>query len=411
MNSYKINTIWIFRLLISVVTLAYFFNASVVLAFKEIEEPLWLKESPVQETEPATEKLPVPDVTDKILNHPYTKTFIISAYYSPQPGQAKYVTGSYEGDIRLNGRGTNGADGTPVYPGMLAAPKTYPFGTKMTIPGIGTAAVHDRGGAIVSSGMYGNAYDRLDIWMGYGDIGLKRALSWGKRTVNVTVHGIAPHLKEDVILEGYDPSEKVIANHTSTKENAVSPVISSLFSRQLAIGSSGQDVRQLQEILKQHNYYSGTITGEFDERTRNAVSNFQVEKGIIQSENSFGSGHVGPKTMSILAGIKIRVTHAEENTIFLSDHFAADLKSGDTGFEVRKLQEELRRINLLGIESTGYYGEITEHAVFKFQQIHKLAGDKSSSGAGIFGPMTRSKLNEIVRARLEKDSLIEMRKS
>ena len=67
----------------------------------------------------------------------YQQTFIISAYYSPIPGQAKYVTGSYEGDIRLNGSGVNSADGTPVYPGMIAAPSTYAFGTKMNIPGIG----------------------------------------------------------------------------------------------------------------------------------------------------------------------------------------------------------------------------------------------------------------------------------
>ena len=62
-------------------------------------------------------------------NYPYVKTFKISAYYSPLPCQEKYTTGSYEGDIRLNGSGVNSADGTPVYPGMIAAPKTYSFGT------------------------------------------------------------------------------------------------------------------------------------------------------------------------------------------------------------------------------------------------------------------------------------------
>ena len=53
----------------------------------------------------------------------YVETFIISAYYSPVVEQMKYVTGSYEGDIYLNGGGVHGADGTPVYPGMIAAPK------------------------------------------------------------------------------------------------------------------------------------------------------------------------------------------------------------------------------------------------------------------------------------------------
>lgn len=101
------------------------------------------------------------------------QTFTITAYYSPLPCQEYYVTGSYEGDKRLNGNGTHGADGTPVYPGMIAAPKSYAFGTKLHVPGVGNVAVHDRGGAIVTSGSQGQAYDRLDIWMGYGDKGLK----------------------------------------------------------------------------------------------------------------------------------------------------------------------------------------------------------------------------------------------
>lgn len=97
------------------------------------------------------------------LEAPRQQTFVISAYYSPMPNQAKYVTGSYAGDIRLNGDGVKAADGSHVYPGMIAAPKSYAFGTKMKIPGVGIVAVHDRGGAIVHSGERGNSYDRLDV--------------------------------------------------------------------------------------------------------------------------------------------------------------------------------------------------------------------------------------------------------
>lgn len=44
--------------------------------------------------------------------------------------------------------------------------------------------MHDRGGAIVPAGERGYNYDRIDVWMGYGDEGLKRALWWGKRTIS-----------------------------------------------------------------------------------------------------------------------------------------------------------------------------------------------------------------------------------
>lgn len=51
------------------------------------------------------------------------RTFLATAYYSPLPNQASYYRGSYEADIRLNGKGSHGADGTPVFAGMIAAPK------------------------------------------------------------------------------------------------------------------------------------------------------------------------------------------------------------------------------------------------------------------------------------------------
>lgn len=97
---------------------------------------------------------------------PENKRFIVTAYYSPLPDQSFYLRGSYEADLKLNGNGTHGASGKPVYPGMLAGPKTYAFGTKVYLEGLGVGTVDDRGGAIVSSGSRGYDADRLDIWMG-----------------------------------------------------------------------------------------------------------------------------------------------------------------------------------------------------------------------------------------------------
>ncbi len=300
---------------------AFFFTRIETAVAQGEEMPEWLADSSTAETpSPAT-----PAVSELPVVSSYDKTFIISAYYSPLPGQERYVTGSYAGDIRLNGRGTNGADGTPVYPGMVASPKTYAFGTKMTIPGIGTVAVHDRGGAIVTSGARGNAYDRLDIWMGFGDKGLRRALQWGKRTVTVTVHGVDPTIQEQIALENYSDDER----------------------------------------------------------------RAPVAKPAVASQTA-------PTSKA----------HAESEQVELTETFAVNLKLGDSGVQVRELQEELRRVHLLGIEPTGYYGEVTAHAVFKFQQIHKLAGEKDSLGAGVFGPKTRTALNAIVAARLRTEILV-----
>jgi hypothetical protein len=68
----------------------------------------------------------------------------ISGYYSPKPVQDIYTRDTYEAEIRLNGRGTHGASGAPVFNGMVAAPKNYAFGTVIVIPGLGIGQVKDR---------------------------------------------------------------------------------------------------------------------------------------------------------------------------------------------------------------------------------------------------------------------------
>ncbi len=97
----------------------------------------------------------------------FTETILIAtAYYSPLPGQSYYLRGNYEAEKRLNGNGTHGASGKAVFEGMIAAPKSYAFGTKVYIEGLGVGSVEDRGGAIVPAGFRGYEHDRVDIWMG-----------------------------------------------------------------------------------------------------------------------------------------------------------------------------------------------------------------------------------------------------
>ena len=64
------------------------------------------------------------------------RTFIVTAYYSPLPNQSFYFKGNYNAEKRLNGNGTHGASGTPVFTGMIAAPKSYDFGTNIFFPGL-----------------------------------------------------------------------------------------------------------------------------------------------------------------------------------------------------------------------------------------------------------------------------------
>jgi peptidoglycan hydrolase-like protein with peptidoglycan-binding domain/3D (Asp-Asp-Asp) domain-containing protein len=345
----------------------------------------------------------------------YVQNFIISAYYSPLPGQNRYATGSYEADIRLNGNGTNGADGTPVYPGMIAAPKTYAFGTKLEIPGIGLVTVHDRGGAIVPAGQRGHAYDRLDVWMGYGDDGLLRALQWGKRTVETKVYGVRPELKDEVYLSGYSETERFVQNTLLAPLN---------FPNDLDYGSSSDSVKKMQEHLLDWGYLT-EASGFYGDETAQALLEFQIDFGIVDDASELGAGHFGLKTrtqfdkllkseeeadaiVSVQRGKNLLAKYPDldESPI----QFGQALGLGDSGDQVRLLQEELSSIGFFRAAITGEFGEVTEHAVFKFQQSQGLVQSLNDSGAGYFGPNTRAALNGITDSRYSMKSQLALQR-
>ncbi len=374
--------------------------------------------------------------SDGVVSYPYTGMFTISAYYSPLPCQSKYATGSYEGDIRLNGSGVRGADGTPVYPGMIAAPKSYAFGTKMDIPGVGLVAVHDRGGAIKSYSGVNGVYDRLDIWMGYGDKGLERALKWGKRNVEVVVYGQNDSLKEQITLPGYSESEKVpnqcvyeepnsfaeITFDTEPKVVRVEEEKSEFFAKDLKFGDSGPAVRQLQEELTSVNLYRGPLTGYYGELTEHAVFKFQQTQSLVLEKGSPYAGVFGPKTRDRLNEIvsariytgRILAEASETKTIVVekveediqeyeekesiiaagNDLLAVELNFGDTGQEVKLLQEFLKDEGYFsGFLITDYFGPITKASVLKFQIEQGIVDNKDDQGAGRVGPATLQAIN------------------
>ena len=275
------------------------------------------------------------------------RKLLVTAYYSPLPNQSFYIKGSYAADIRLNGRGTNGADGTEVYVGMLAAPKTYPFGTRVNIPGLGVGEVHDRGGAILAH----KDYDRIDVWMGHGEEGLARALNWGARIVHgevyFTAHQVEPGLSfswvsselpasmvarlqartqankqanpaaflkdsnanptsvppaaptpTTVVTPAPTPATKVVEKEnkeiTRLEQNLV------LLASGLGKDASGEGVQNLQRMLWDLGYYKGEITGYYDQVTIDAVFQFQIENGIISNEWDKGAGYFGKRTLEAL---------------------------------------------------------------------------------------------------------------
>ena len=235
------------------------------------------------------------------------KTFIVTAYYSPLPWQNEYAKWTYEADIRLNGNGINGASGTPVFTGMIAAPKTYAFGTQIFFEWLGLGRVEDRGGAIVEAYVRGQAYDRIDIWVGAWDAGLKRARAWGRREVKWTL--VTDDIRDPINIAGITDG--------SVNLNQYPPI-----NGFPSIGGIPSDTLAAFADLGYNFKWTDT---------KSMITEFQIAQKIVDSKDDEAAGTYGPKTRAALAALHTEYT-TKRNTeltaiegarkLLLNDHDA-----------------------------------------------------------------------------------------
>ena len=105
---------------------------------------------------------------------------LVSAYYKPERGQEDYATGSYRGDMKLNG-GKKTSSGKIPQIGMVAVdPKIIPLGSQLYIPKLDLYAIaEDTGGDIKGH--------RVDVFTGSGDWGLEKAKKIGRQMAEIIV--------------------------------------------------------------------------------------------------------------------------------------------------------------------------------------------------------------------------------
>ncbi|WP_332695063.1 peptidoglycan-binding protein [Halalkalibacter lacteus] len=171
----------------------------------------------------------------------------------------------------------------------------------------------------------------------------------------------------------------------------------------LRFGSSGKQVEQLQQKLKEKGYYSFSITGQFARITEQAVRDFQ------KASNIKVDGIVGPQTLSHLLNEPnpSETSYKKNDKKIASEvvknpappaHSTSTLRVGSSGQAVKNLQAQLRSVGVFNQAPTGYYGEITAKAVRNFQKVHNLPVD------GIAGSKTISKLKEVATNKSSSSS-------
>lgn len=282
---------------------------------------------------------------------------------------------------------------------MLAGPKTYAFGTKIYFPDIGVGTVDDRGGAIVSSGSRGYDADRIDIWMGSGDEGLRRALTWGKRTITgkIIPYDISSELSP-ISLENFTVGKVNTAKYQTSKTPSPTPVESpstkeqpiqeiDIFTVSVYKNSTPETIKRLQEVLKSISYYMGDIDGKYSDALEQAVYNFQIENQVIVSKKDKGAGYYGVKTRARLKEVYARFQENEQKRI--AEEAKIALAKAE---ELKKQEEETKEVALFIQDFGNPKAEEVGVHVRRLQQSLKLLGYFSYKDTAIFGPKTREAL-------------------
>lgn len=337
-----------------------------------------------------------------------TGYFVVTAYYSPLPNQKNYLTGNYESEIRLNWAWIRGASWKWVFSGMLAWPKTYAFWTKIYLEWLGVWEISDRWWAIVTAWNRWYSHDRLDVWVGYGDEWLQRALYWWKRTVkwNIIDSNSTVTLDYNKIL-----SPNWATSWLKPKED--------VFTYSLWIDSDLYKVKKLQQFFKDLWLYFWEINWIYNDEIISIVYNFQIDNEILSSKNDAWSGYWGNITrdkfkkaylnwefddlktqkIEVKQEVKVEIKQEVKQTPILVKE---EVKKENNELEIfnlplswventKKLQSILKELSLYNGELTWNYNDITD-SIYDFQVSEWLVKNIWDSWAWFYGPKTRESL-------------------
>lgn len=199
--------------------------------------------------------------------------FVVTAYYTPEPGQQKYTTWSYSWDLKLNWNHTT-ASGLPLEAWLLAAPRNYWFGTKIYLEGLWVWFVGDRGWAIVNSWERGHSYDRLDLWVWYWDEWRERAKKWWIREITW-------YIVDDSLDVNMEFDSSIVPSYSNIDVSPEEP--------------TAEKVQNLQKFFKEVSLYDWEVDWDW-EKTKNTLIKYQISSWIIFDENDEVAGYLGPKT-------------------------------------------------------------------------------------------------------------------
>ena len=186
-------------------------------------------------------------------------------------------------------------------------------------------------------------------------------------------------------LELLFSDDAINAEDGTTEEITPSPTPMATPSRTLRLGYTGEDVKLLQSRLIELGYLNSTASGIFDSATQKAVKAFQLTNGLSVD------GVAGTKTYAKLFSDKALEPTPTPDSDDDSGNVGGDdssgdtgdsgtttvipersLTKGDTGDDVKSVQQRLKDLGYLAGSADGIYGDLTTAAMTAFQKMNSL---------------------------------------
>lgn len=366
------------------------------------------------------------------------KTFSATAYYSPLENQQYYVRWNLEDEYKLQWKWVKWASWKSVFEWMIAAPKNYEFWTQLYFSWYWMAEISDRGWAIVSVPGWN---DRIDIWMWKWEEGLRRALTFWRKTLNAYLCP-AGTTYIDFDIDKFPSIKQVIDIIPS---NQVKQKIAGLFETYLDIKNQSEKnlVQQLEEILANKWLLDKKLVDwKYDYYTSQSICMYQLINKILVSEKDLACWNFWSQTSQFLkedkntynlwkfSKLRLQVKkeflkRARQNPLSLTTQMWNNIEKIDNNISSIKnssslstksvstnerlfstymdensfdkqltsqLQTYLKKLWFFNSDTTWNYWPLTKQAVCDFQLKNKILWEKTDPLCGVWWPSTRKTL-------------------
>lgn len=188
------------------------------------------------------------------------------------------------------------------------------------------------------------------------------------QTVNsLTADGIAGTKTQDAVFSKYAIPKSSSSSGTTTTNTGTTTTTTNTYTNgktnlYLRLGSTGDQVKILQNRLIYLGYLAGTADSVFAETTEAAVVSFQSRNSLT------ADGVAGPDTLE-----KLYSSSARKASSVVA--YLGSLRMGMNGDGVRALQSRLKTLNYYTGSVDGDFGQNTYNAVVDFQTVNGLTAD------------------------------------